>query len=377
MSARKGFTLLEITFAAAIMTVVLAGSMTAFFSMRRAQGTAVVASQLKISGQRAMRAMYMELSQCRKLLASSSLDAPVKDLGREYFNLFERPATPAAIAALDMRFPRIDTNGGFGVPGANSGEFEEATVGNTLVFVVPDKTIRLKTQYLSVSYGFPVPTVKLLSDQPYLINTQRFVAYFLAKVPLEAGQAPIKISGTQSLNYTFQLMRWESQPYVELGEFNTLAGKLVGGNASALVAWNNLKNDYGVTGLWNVAAPTAATSIYKMVNGITGPEQVSLPTIPQRSLKAIAKAAVGGLAQDMVAFNTNLGADYRFVDFAVPTYAPKDATNSVYPWGFEVAITGPSGARSLLIRLALAARLNTSKHLYGQVQQEVVKVFDM
>lgn len=377
MIARKGFTLLEITFAAAIMTVVLAGSMTAFFSMRRAQGTAVVSSQLKISGQRAMRTMYMELSQCRKLLASSSLEPPTKDLGREYFNLFQRPATPAAITALDMRFPRIDTNGGFGVPGPNSGEFEEATTGNTLVFVVPGKTIRLKTPLLSVSYGNPIPTVKLLSNQPYLINTQRFVAYFLAKVPLEAGQAPIKISGTQTRDYTLQLMRWESQPYVELGEFNTLAGKLVGGNTSALVAWDDMRNNHGVTGLWNVAAPTAATSIYKMVNPATGPEQVSLPAITQRSLKAISKAALSGMAQDMVAFNTNLGADYRFIDFAVPTYAPKDATNSIYPWGFEVAITGPSGARSLLIRLALAARLNSSKHLYGQAQQEVVKVFDM
>jgi type II secretory pathway pseudopilin PulG len=376
MSARKGFTLLEITFAAAIMTVVLAGSMSAFFSMRRAQGTAVVASQLKISGQRAMRSMYMELSQCRKLLASSSLDAPIKDMGREYFTLFQRPATPEAIAALDMRFPRIDANGGFGVPGPNSGEFEEATVGNTLVFVVPDKTIRLKTTLLSVSYGFP-PTTKLLSDQPYLINTHKFVAYFLAKVPLEEGQAPIKISATQTRDHTLQLMRWESKPYVELGEFKTLAGKLVGGNLAALGAWTDLQNTYGVTGLWNVAAPTAATSIYKMVNGTTGPEQETMPAIAQKSLKAISKAALSGMAQDMVAFNTNLGADYRFLDFAVPTYAPKDGINAVYPWGFEVAITGPSGARSLLIRLALAARLNTSKHLYGQVQQEVVKVFDM
>lgn len=375
MTRRRGFSLLEITIASMILSLVLGAAMLSFFGVRRSQGVAVTSNVLKVSGQRAMHAMYMELSQCRKLLASTNLEPPIKDLAREYFTIFQRPAVPRAIPALNMVFPRIDANGGFGLPGPNSGELEQTTVGNTLVFVTMAKQIQLKTIGQSVAYGTPLK-IKLLSAQPYLLTAYKFVAYYLAESDLPAGAAPVKLSSTSSMNHTMQLIRWESQPYIELGEFKTLSKVLVGAPLTSLEVWQDLRDNHGVAGLWNLSAASATGSIYGLDSaGLPVPSDPQ--SIQHGNTKWISQAALQGFALDMVAFNTVGQTDYQFKDFTVPAYAPTDSVHANFPYGFEVAIVGPSGARSVLIRLALAARVHASKKVYGQAQQEVVKVFDM
>jgi hypothetical protein len=84
-------------------------------------------------------------------------------------------------------------------------------------------------------------------------------------------------------------------------------------------------------------------------------------------------------ATGMVAFNTSTAFSVRDAQqvIPVPAYALTDAAHVNFPYGFEVAITGPSGARTVLVRLTLAARVHAGLNIYGITQQEVVKVFDM
>lgn len=377
MMQRRGFTLLEILLAAALMGVVLFGATKSFFGVRASQGHLVANNLMKVAGQKALNTIYAELSQSRRLLASSSLAPPPSatnpDKGADYLNRFEGLSTVGTIPTGNMQFPRIDENGGFGLAGADSGELEQNTVGNTLVFVGLNKTIEIKTPGISLNLigGGSVT----LTAQPYMIPAYRFVGYFLVERPLPAGTP--KLAGTRTV--TQQLMRFESRPYLEKADFAAFSSSL-GGTAgvAAKTVWDDLVAKEGVVGLWDSSAALSADAFYT-VDGSGAIVKVASPVIYKKRYTLLAQTNLSPYALGMVAFNTSptFAPTENAQPIAVPAYALTDTAHANFPYGFEVAIVGPSGARSVLIRLALAARLNQGLHLYGLTQQEVVKVMDM
>lgn len=376
--ARQGFTLLELAFAGCLFAIVIAGVMAGFMGMRRAQGVSVSHNLLKASSQKALRTMYMELSQSRKLLASSKLDPLTQDLGRDYFTRFGGITAPPSVPFGNLVFPRVDPNGGFGLVGPGAGELTQSCIGNTLVFLAGGDRLKVATPLTSILYGTP-PTVQVLSNTPYFLSSYRFIAYYMAEVPLPPGVAPIKVSGTSTKAYTQQLRRWESQTYLEKGEFEELVSKMLAVSTQSatttLAVWNWLVTTYNVAGLWDGGAASAATAFYT-VDSSGAIVAVANPTVARRRETRAVDTSASGYAVGMVAFNSN-AFDYKFPDFTVPAYAPTDAAHVNFPYGFEVGICGPTGARSVLIRLALASRVNSGMHLFGIAQQEVVKALDM
>jgi hypothetical protein len=174
-------------------------------------------------------------------------------------------------------------------------------------------------------------------------------------------------------------MRWESRPYVEKSEFETFANNLVLNPVATWGVWEWMQDhanpDYHLAGLWDSGKDTAATAFYK-VNGGGVIEAVTNPSIARGKERAALTIGTDPYGLSMIAFNTT--PDYSFPDkMLVPAYAPTDTAHQNFPYGFEVGITGPTGARSVLIRLALASRVNAGMHLFGQAQQEIVKVIDM
>lgn len=375
--ARRGFTLLEVLIAAALMMLVTGGVFSAFFGMRKAQGSAVVTSSLTAAGASTLQGIRADLGQVKRLLASESVGGvltPATDWGAQYFALVERPTGLTASAA---DWPTIRPDGGLGIavdpPGP--GNLDPATVGNRLMFVKTDREVVVDVSGISVTVGLPPSTSSvLLSDSPALLRSYRFVAYFLVQKPLQPG---IRING--GLTYANQLMRWESMPYLEKAEVESLMAKLASADrddvADFLITTRELPR------VWDSAA-TAADEAFYTIDATDGSVDQVAPATPPQILKQRETAAVSlsldSYAQTMASFNTKLGGNALFdvPNFKVPNYAVLDAGTLTTPYGFEVGIVGPIDARQVLVRLALAARLNSGNHLFGVEHQAVVRVVD-
>jgi prepilin-type N-terminal cleavage/methylation domain-containing protein len=378
MSARRGFTLAEIIMAALILSVIMAAVMNGFMSMRRSQAVSVSRNLLQSAAQKALRNIYTDLSQSRKLLASSELDPATQDMGRDYFTRFQGITAPPAVNFLNMDFPRLDPNGGFGMEGPNSGERNPVNFGNALVFIGAGEGLRInRGSGTAIVYGnSPVP--KFLSATPYFISSMRFTGYYLSERTLPSEVARIKLTPTLNSNHMLELRRWESQPYLDKNEFKAFTDKLVGGAASTKLVWDWLQAhsnpNYRVAGLWDATAATSASAFYTVdTGGVIVP--VTGPVIAKRRDSRAVTVSTDPYALGMVAFNTR--SLYTFPGITVPAYAPTDSAHENFPYGFEVGLTGPTGARSVLIRLTLAARVNAGLHLHGVAQQQLVKVIDM
>lgn len=375
--ARQGYSLLELMFAIALFSLVLLGVSKSFVGMRKAQGSAVSQNLLKVAGQKAIHDIYLQLSQSRSLLASTKLDPPTKDRGREYFTIFEGAQASPAMPMSLMQFPRIDEDGAFGLPGTQSGQLEQATIGNTLVFLTTIGTLELNPPNVTLNIA---GVGSLLTSKPYNIPALRFMAYYMIEKPLPANTA--KLPGGQT--FTRQLVRWESQPYIERGEFANFCNNLVGAPATTTTVWNWMQAhpdpNYHVAGLWDGSAATAAATLYTVDGSGNIVAAPAGTLIKKKRMTMLAQTDLDPYAQGMVAFNTTGGAFPLTIDgqtVPVPAYALTDAAHANFPYGFEVGMVGPSGARSVLVRLVLASRLNQGLHLYGISQQEVIKVFDM
>lgn len=382
MGRRTGFTLIELSVSILVASLITAAALGAYFGMQKAQGNAITTNLLRTAGQRAMDKMFKDLSQCRKLIASQSTDS--SDVGKAYFNTlidqagnFGSNASP--IAQSVRVFPKVKVDGGLGVQGAsgavNAGELDPTLVGNTLLFAVQDTPLSITNSALIYTVALGSSTVG--TSNPATLSTYRFVSYFLTTVPLPTGTSPFKIFGVTS-SYTYQLARWQSGLYVERSEFDHLMSNFlnVGPLSPKVSEWNDLNTNKNVTAIWDSSATDPAKALFTV--DATGTEAaVPTPSIPMAKEEwAVPNSLTDGYAISMVAFNRCSGFNIPFLD--VPAYALNPNAPSNLPFGFEVAMVGPSSARTVLIRLALAARLyGAGMTLTGTSAQEVVKVVDM
>ena len=83
----------------------------------------------------------------------------------------------------------------------------------------------------------------------------------------------------------------------------------------------------------------------------------------------------------MVAFNTNanfkpldsLKSSGTAVTLQVPTFGE---AGTPIPYGFEVGIVGTNAARTVLLKLSLAARLSSGGKIFGWSNQQIVQMMD-
>lgn len=374
---RKGFTLLEITIAISILVVILGVVVNSLVGANRAQGAAVTPAFLKAGGQRGMKNLYLDLSQSRKLIASPN-GTSTPDLPMKYYALMDIQDPPSPLATASRVFPQISEKGSFGMSGTAPGQLDPGSVGNALMFVRPGPKMILDDAHVWIS-GHQ------LSDIPYELPTYQFVLYHLVQVPLPTGASKIN-GGT----FTLQLIRWESKPYLQRSELQNMLNKLELGDLGSLTATGPFVGSInsrapGIAGTWdpNQSNPGQAFVTFPTPTINLGlPPSISWnswgtvasPTIAMNRQTWVVTTNLTGYATPMIAFNTSGNPNFAVPGLDVPAYASSPTS---VPYGFETAIAGPIGARTVLFRMALAARQSAGNSFFGLAMQDVVRVFDM
>lgn len=371
--ARPGFTLLELSIAMLIMSVVLVILMNAFMGSRKAQGQAVSMMGLKVAGATAIEKMYLELSQAKRLLASMDAAPAEEDIGRAYFTQMDLPVgLVKPIPLLNMRFPRIAPEGKFIAMGNTPGQLSPLHIGNSLVMVTRAPEIALATPGVQMKFGSLGALRALTPEKPFRFNRFRFVAYYLTEELLPS-DAP-NINGT--MRHTMGLARWESRMYVDKGELEGLLAQVPLATDRTKI-WNDLITTYQVAAAWDPTSSDPTTAFYAM--DATTALVVKPGLIQRAGAKPIASTNLDPYARGMVAFNTN------------PNFQPTDSLKSGLallqvpqfgeigtqtPYGFEVGVVGSNAARSVLLRLSLAARVKSGNKIFGWSHQQIVQMMD-
>lgn len=384
---RRGFTLIEIVVAIGIFSAVLALAMQAYMGFYKSQGTTVGAAMLKTASEQALKRMFFEISQSRKLLESLSTDTGT-NIGAQYVALFNLPLSGPFVPISQTVYPVIRVNGGLGqkgTPGASApGELDPTTVGNTLLFVRQVDVLHMSDPDVGISTGSG-PLLQS-SNAPYFLPVYRFILYYIVAPTMLKGYPPFTGQGVPfnggTVTKTYQLARWESDPYVDKNEFTTMVSHMAllpsatTSFTATQVMWNHVVAN-GVVEMWDSGASTAATAFYKL-DASGNVVQDTAPAVSQHSVTfAIAPELAAQYGLTMLSFNT--GPSFAPVGLTVPEFADFNSADATYPptpFGFETAIVGPNSARSVLLHLALACRLTMTKHVFGVENQEVVRVTD-
>lgn len=354
-----------------IMAVLMGGVMTAFMGSRKSQGMSVTQSLMKVEGQRLFKKLYVELGQVKRLLGSASTAPIEEDIGLSYYMNLDIPSDRITkMPDANMRFPRVAAGGLLTNLGTGDGQMNPRWIGNALIFVTRDKLLSLATPGVNVLMGGSGLTRPLREDKPFRLNTYKFICYFLDE-RVKGADEP-KING---VNHTYGLMRFESQPYVEKSELEGFFGRIpVLGEK--LTVWKEIKDVHGVTRAFDINQSDATQAIYDVDASATLVQKNEL--IARKHLQRAIDLKLEPYAKGFIAFNTTSGTfkpsdlnDKQGLD--VPRFGEEQ---DIVPYGFEVSVTGPNSARSVMLRLGMAARLNQGGHIYGQSQQTIVQVVD-
>lgn len=361
--------------------------MNSFIGMRKSQGATITSNMLNVAGQRALKSMYAELTQAKQLLAGTLGDAS-PTIGQQYYDRLDKSTPPAELfdSTTELVFPTVNPIGAFGVTGTTTGRLVKSTVGNVLVFVMSDGEISIAKP--GISMKALVGPIFDLATKPYLMPRYRIVAYYPVKVSLPPGAAPLD----PTYPYTVQLVRWMSQPIVSKGDFQAfLKAQDPPPLPTGLNAVNELMSEiYGngdnkAVGVIDLdeTDPALSFKYWPLMTLLSGPLRIQAsytarpPTelIPRETEQYVAKPALAGYSLTSLSFDTNAGFSPGDDAFVVPAYAAVDAAQ-YRPYGFEVAIAGPVGARLVLTRISLAAKLQSGGNIFAMAHQEVVRVHD-
>jgi hypothetical protein len=359
-----------------IMSILLVMLVNAFLGSRKTQGQAVSMMSLKVAGSQALEKMYLELSQGKRLLASMDVAPAGEDIGLSYFNQMEIPmGMLAPIPAGNLRFPRVAPNGKFTAMGTGSGQLAPWHIGNALVLVTRAPEIPLATSGVKMKYGSAGALRELTPEKPFRLNRFRFVAYYLTEVPIRKDMPAI--NGT--MRHTMNLVRWESRMYVEKAEIEGVLNQ-VPHPPDRKAIWKDLTDKYLVAGAWDSAATDATKALFEPT-GATSTMTPLAGAILKQYVKPVTTLDLQPYALGMVAFNTNdnfkpldsLKSSGTAVTLQVPTFGE---AGTPIPYGFEVGIIGSNAARTVLLKLSLAARLSAGNKIFGWSNQQIVQMMD-
>ena len=364
--ASPGFTLLEMLIASALGVTVMTIAVNAYMSANKAQSATIAGGLIKSIGQASLHELYFRLHQSHTLfdrgaIANSWLTkVPVSG------HYAAAGALTPGYAVADLELPLVTPTAAFSPP-------DPAAVGNALLFAVvePDAVMREEGGGTELQTAFGSSEVHLT---PF-----RLQFFVLARRPLPV-RAPVVRPST---SYTYQLMSWTSQPYLDLQDMTRWITRLKARGVSNGYIDTKLAKlrspdatpagTGAFAGIIDLSATTAAASAYQLVanGGYTGFTAESAPfaTYQYRALsKMNMTQSVGEL---FVAFNTTGTPAFRIPPLDVPAYAVDTATK---PFGFETLVGGPLDARQVLVRIAYAARTHPGRQFQGQTFQQIVQV---
>lgn len=392
LTRRGGFTLLEIGIAAALGMVVSGMVLAAYMGANRAQAITAGSSMLKLSGQATLSNLYSQLNQSRRIFdrgaATNAFLALLPIDGYSATGLSPGP-TPSEVV-----LPQVKSGGSFlialddgtGVPGGqaaatNNPDFDATSVGNALFFLSKDLRVGLK----DTATG---PEATAFNTVDFNIHTYRFQYYYLAHRTLPLHAPPVR--GTDG--YTYQLMRWDSLPYLDKTEVEQWMTALMAANSSNAAAAHTflttklaaVKAAYA--GALDLSQP-AATAFYDLstTDYATLPAKLPAPTLTTGHFGTAIKLLMhGSFGEEFVAFNTKPPTNATPVTVAVPLASLKGSNDDVpmyakatdTPMGFEVMIAGPPSARRVLTRLTLAARTQPGNVMMGEAYQQITQTYD-
>ena len=248
--------------------------------------------------------------------------------GTGYLDVMEMDAESPPLTSL--RLPVIAENDSFG-PDEPGNE----KTGSALFFAKAQSPLVVTVPYQGIE------------DRTFRVSVYRFVLYYLAARP---NQRIGRFRGT------LDLMRWASIPVADYDQVIAIQdpdpGDGIDPRSEVVAAF---VNEYGSTWLWD-ASRDATEAFYPCDQfGYVSPVplgSVELPRDGTAGLRSAIPTAATTNKHASVCWNAGHGGFE--VGLAVPRFAVADTTGDGFPHGFEVQIVGPSGARELLLRLAIA-----------------------
>jgi len=307
----KGFTLVEVMMAVAILGIV-----TPIVAMMLAQAlksfTAYEsAMQLRITNQATLNRIYLRLGSCKRIFNNSTADSSFVT------SLNNLSGAPAQLTGSVL--PIIQTTGSLAF---GTSDFVSADAGNCLFFINNDS----------------MPTM-LSGTSTVKIDVYRFNYYYLTSV----NPKPIRAAPT------YNVVEWQS---VQFADYDQIMSVSTTGNRqqNAMAALYAM----GVKYVFDSNNGSASTAFYQFNSAgvISSANNFSIPMYRYTVLtKMITGIIIGGYNYG-VASNSSLWTT-QACPKTIPEYA---VASNPFPGGFEVAITGQSSGRTVLVRSVLVAQ---------------------
>ena len=259
-------------------------------------------------------------------------------VGTDYFDALS--LDPESSPLSTTRLPTIDETGDLGAdtPG------DEKT-GNGLFFA-------------KVIAPF-VATVPYTDTETYTyrINVYRLVTYYLTwryKEDIGRGEG------------TLDLVRWSSRPVADYSQIMSIddpdPSDGVDPREEMVAAF---VEEYNSTWLWDSGEEVDDAFYECDADGdidAHATNNMIIPQDPDEGIQSLIPSGVTGTKHASICFNRSVpGWDTGPI---VPQFGIEDDVSEGFPHGFEVQIVGPSGAREVLVRLALAK--GTSRHVVAR-----------
>ncbi|MFP5501588.1 MAG: PilW family protein, partial [Candidatus Sericytochromatia bacterium] len=370
------FTLLEMLIALTIGSVVLGLIANAYLGANKAQSMTVANGLMKSSGQSALNTIYGDLHQAsvffdRGVIADSFLSRlPIAGYDTS------AGALSPGVDQTDVLLPLLTEKASFweaDATGTINPDFSPGAVGNALFFATAEAKAIMAPEF---------------GQGEYHLTPYRLHFYFLARRAMAVNAHPIRPGTT----FTYHLMHWESQPYLDYHEVLNFLGRYKDGgvsNADLTTKLDRLRPAVGpFAGAINLSAVDASLGgssgvLYDLVLDDAGGRSLRLNTTARfatgRFHSAERYAMRESFGQTMVAFNTKPSSPAPSVPPAVPVAgldvpAFASVTDGT-PYGLEVMVGGEQSHRQVLLRLALAARTMPGHVMVGQTFQQVVQIF--
>jgi hypothetical protein len=326
---------------------------------------------MKLESQQMLQRLYTELGQLKHILASTDNAPATEDIGLSYYKQLQIPATQVTkMPDANMRFPHVSPGSVLSNVGTAAGQMNPTWFGNALIFVMRDRLLSIATPNVDLKFGVGGLTKTLSADKPFRLSSYKFICYFMdehVKLPTDP-----QING---LNHTYGLVRWESKPYIEKSELQGFFN-LIPDPADRGAVWTDLKTNYDMVRVWDMNQPDATQSLFDV--DATGNYVPVQEAIAMKTLRpAVNLSKLEPFAKGFLSFNT--AGTFRISDLndkngmTVPRFGE---WQDIIPYGFEVGVCGPNAGRSVLVRVAMAARLSQGNHMYGQAQQTIIQAVD-
>ncbi|MDB5096986.1 MAG: hypothetical protein JWM80_1407 [Cyanobacteria bacterium RYN_339] len=391
--ARAAFTLLEVMVAMGIGLMVSGGMLYAYMGANRSQGLTVGSSMLKQSGQASLNDVYKRLNQARHVFTRTDGPGWLAKLPIDGYGGGLSPG-PTITPSPELVLPLAEPSGSFlarldngaSVPGgqelgSDNVDFHPGSVGNALFFLSKEPRVTFR----DVANGVQDTAFNTID---FNIHSYRFQFYYLVHRQLPVTAMPVRTGD----NFIYQLMRWDSEQYLDRREIEEWMKALIAqnpgnvGGAHAFIVDRLGKAAARYPGALDLGQATPNAALFKLDTT----DYVALDSQPAAQLlvsghfgTAVKLQMRTSFGESFVAFN-NVAGSAPAVKPPVPITAlsnaneriPTYATPTDLPYGFEVMIAGPPASQRVLVRLALAARTQPGNNLIGETYQQLTQTFE-